>query len=71
MKEEEEKLVSQKRHLIHLGRVVPSTGYFNESCQAYGGCEYLGLCKSEHPQRWLGDFVTRVWDPRNPDREEN
>lgn len=71
LREENEKLIARKGHPIALARVVPSTGFFNEACQAYGGCEYLPLCKTEHPQRWMQDYTVRVWDPRNPDREEN
>jgi hypothetical protein len=55
---------------VYLGRVVPSTGFFNEACQAYAGCEYLRLCKSQFPQRWLNEYAVSIWDPRNPDREE-
>jgi hypothetical protein len=56
---------------IQLASVVQKNGYFNEACQAYAGCEYLQLCQAQFPQRWLGDYTVRVWDPRNPDREEN
>jgi hypothetical protein len=64
-----EELAAGKTPLA-LARVVPNSGFFNEACQAYGGCDYLTLCKTQHPQRWLNDYTVRVWDPRNPDREE-
>lgn len=55
---------------IQLTRNVPARGMFSEACQAYGGCEFLPLCKSEFPQRWLSDFAVDIWDPTNPDKEE-
>ncbi len=45
----------------------PATGTFNEGCNAYSGCPYRDLCGSPHPQRWLGEYVIRIWDPKNPD----
>ena len=34
------------------------------ACAAYGGCAYLLLCKSEHPESWIPmNYVKRKWDP--------
>lgn len=44
-------------------------GYFDfaldkSSCNAYGGCKFLLLCKSPRPQEWLPiNFRYRKWDP--------
>lgn len=64
-------MIAQGKKHFEMARVVPMSGRFNEACQAYNGCEYLQLCKAPHPQKWFGDYTRRVWDPRNPDREEN
>jgi hypothetical protein len=45
----------------------PTTGTFNDGCNAFAGCAYRTLDGTQHPQRWLGDFAIRVWDPMNPD----
>lgn len=35
-----------------------------DSCDAYGGCEFRQVCKSNVPQEWLDlYFERRVWDP--------
>lgn len=34
------------------------------SCSSYGGCPYLDLCTSPHPERWVETaYVKRVWNP--------
>jgi hypothetical protein len=45
----------------------PSTGTFNEGCNAYSGCSYRELCGASHPQRWLGEYVIQKWNPTDPD----
>lgn len=54
---------------ITLASIFPATGMFNEACKAYAGCEMKTLCESREPRRWLSGFTTRVWDPRNPDKD--
>jgi hypothetical protein len=35
-----------------------------ESCAAYGGCEYLPICKRPNPDEWMtAYFSRRRWDP--------
>jgi hypothetical protein len=35
-----------------------------ESCAAYGGCEYLRICKVPNPAEWMEAYFTRrKWDP--------
>lgn len=53
-----------------LGRMVESweSGVFDydldTSCGAYGGCPYLDLCGSSHPERWIDSlYEVNVWDP--------
>lgn len=41
----------------------PMFGAFNDTCSQYGGCPYKALCESQYPQRWLGEYEVRVWDP--------
>ena len=48
----------------------PATGMFNGQCEKYGGCAYRSLCSTEHPKRWLSNYVIRVWDPTNPDKDD-
>lgn len=33
------------------------------ACSSYGGCQFLDLCDSEHPERWVYNYDTHVWDP--------
>lgn len=36
----------------------------DESCNAYGGCEFKQVCQSVDPTPWLkGSFIRRRWDP--------
>lgn len=36
----------------------------DESCTAYGGCQFLSVCKSPEPEDWLPMyFERRRWDP--------
>lgn len=62
---------SSVHRIIDLMPSFPAMGKFNESCNAYSGCEFRDMCKSSVPARCLDQFVTRVWDPRNPDGEES
>ena len=47
-------------------------GYFNynfaDACSSYGGCPFLDLCESDHPERWYSQFEKRTWNPthKNP-----
>jgi hypothetical protein len=47
-------------------------GYFDynfaDACTAYGGCPFLDLCESDHPERWYSQYEQRNWNPinRNP-----
>lgn len=37
---------------------------FDSSCTAYGGCQYVRLCTTNEPERWIdGYFVERNWNP--------
>jgi hypothetical protein len=36
---------------------------FADACTDFGGCQYLDLCTSEHPDRWLDDYTVRRWNP--------
>lgn len=43
-------------------------GYFDYTldgaCSDYGGCDFLEVCSSPNPERWLAtDFEQRIWDP--------
>lgn len=35
----------------------------DSACSSYGGCPFLDLCDSEHPERWIGEYDTLQWDP--------
>jgi hypothetical protein len=36
----------------------------DDACSAYGGCQYLDVCKSPNPDEWLPlQFVRRAYDP--------
>ena len=47
-------------------------GYFDynfaDACTSYGGCPFMDLCESDHPERWYSQFEKRTWSPlqRNP-----
>ncbi len=34
-----------------------------DSCSSYSGCMYKPLCMQRHPENWLSDYETRVWNP--------
>lgn len=51
-------------------KYFPTTGTFNEGCNAYAGCEFRELDGSPNPQRWLSNFDIRVWDPLDPDGDK-
>ncbi len=36
---------------------------FDSACADFGGCTYLDLCSSEHPDDWLSEFEVSRWDP--------
>lgn len=36
---------------------------FDTACADFGGCSYLDLCSSEHPDDWLSEYVERRWNP--------
>lgn len=36
----------------------------DSACSAYGGCQYLNLCTSEHPARWIeAEYEIHHYDP--------
>jgi len=36
----------------------------DSACSSYGGCAYMDLCTSPHPERWIEtSYVKRVWNP--------
>jgi len=35
----------------------------DSACSSYGGCTFLDLCTSEHPDRWMGDYEVSHYDP--------
>lgn len=42
------------------------------SCGSYGGCDYIDLCKSANPERWIDAlYEVRPWDPLAKVGEEN
>ena len=42
----------------------------DSSCSSYGGCQFIPLCQSEHPERWLGQYEKVVWNPLQRSVEE-
>lgn len=44
-----------------LGHPFPQA--FDTACADFGGCSYLDLCSSEHPDDWLSEYVERRWNP--------
>jgi hypothetical protein len=35
-----------------------------DSCDSYGGCQFVNICKSNEPETWLPMyFERRAWDP--------
>lgn len=41
----------------------PFSQRFDTACADFGGCSYLDLCSSEHPDSWLDSYEVRRWDP--------
>lgn len=48
-----------------FGRNVshPFRQTFDYACADFGGCAFLDLCASEHPDDWLDTFEVRRWNP--------
>ena len=40
---------------------------FGEACEAYGSCQYMGLCRAKEPWKWYNDFEIRKWNPLEKD----
>ena len=38
---------------------------FGHSCSSYGGCPNARLCESPDPDKWMGYYQQRKWDPLN------
>jgi hypothetical protein len=36
---------------------------FDHACADFGGCGFLDLCSSEHPDDWLDTYEVRRWNP--------
>lgn len=36
---------------------------FDNACADFGGCSFLDLCASEHPDDWLDTYEVRRWNP--------
>lgn len=36
---------------------------FADSCSSYGGCAYMPLCRSAHPERFFTSYANYLWDP--------
>jgi hypothetical protein len=43
------------------GHAFPQS--FASACADFGGCTYLDLCASEHPDDWLGGYTVERWNP--------
>lgn len=43
-----------------------------DSCNSYGGCTFMELCKSKNPEEWFSMFNTRTWNPlqQSPENKE-
>lgn len=35
----------------------------SDSCSSFGGCQFLTLCTSERPEKWLGNYGVQPYDP--------
>ena len=35
----------------------------DSACSSYGGCQFLDLCDSEHPERWIDNYDRHEWNP--------
>lgn len=35
----------------------------DSACGSYGGCQFLDLCTTEHPEKWLDDYEQHHYDP--------
>lgn len=63
--------VERPNAIIQTRDNFSATGFFTEKCNAYGGCKFKPLCSSKFPERWLNNYRIRVWDPTNPDGEDD
>jgi hypothetical protein len=42
----------------------------DSACSSYGGCQFIPLCQSEEPERWLGQYEKVEWNPLQRSVEE-
>lgn len=38
-----------------------------DACASFGGCTFLPMCRSPHPEQWLNQYRIRRWDPLSKD----
>jgi PD-(D/E)XK nuclease superfamily len=49
--------------MIHSWRTGEWDLALDSACSSYGGCQFLDLCTSHDPERWLEDYETTSYDP--------
>jgi hypothetical protein len=57
-------LIKDVRRMIEMWEADDYDYALDGACSDYGGCTFLDICSTPHPDRWLeADFVQRIWDP--------
>ena len=68
------RFLDEARRSINAAAQAFREGHFSfnlgDSCNSYGGCSYMDLCKSRDPSEWFHLFVERNWDPLRVNPEE-
>lgn len=60
------RMCEQYHDLQYNARLSPPHAFpqsFDHACADFGGCSFLDLCSSEHPDNWLDSYEARRWDP--------
>ena len=71
LQDDVEQMAAQYTRLLDTARSdrgVYFTGHpfpqdFDSACADFGGCGFLDLCTSEHPENWYSEYVERRWNP--------
>lgn len=66
-----EELVETLRRMVAAYERKRFAYNLGDTCNSYGGCTFMELCKSKVPEEWFGNFSRRYWSPleKNPEKE--
>lgn len=65
-----DQLVTDVKRMIEVWKKGHYDMNLASSCNSYGGCKFMTLCKSREPEKWLeGEYKNHFWNPLAKDPE--